>query len=458
MMNLRKRRLDESADDLPDDSTPAAKKLRPSARVLGRAIEMKKSAAERFAAETGKQQQADKFLREKDFVDSLKSSRITGRIQSAGRKNPAFIQGYISQTVKQSPGAYETRAETPESDRVVPLGDKQCLNIMPGDVLMAPVKARAFAARTKQGDTSIEVTSAANGLDKDARYQFIGIARTANKLTEDGDLRSAAQIAGVSTTINTGGSAIPAFAHVVVAMTPFMHTDPVSKQTVPGIDQVGQPQDKFVFSLHALDERSISVNCAKIRQDINGFFFASGALNMAYAVPDGLNGRAARIKTALGLIQHYVDNKITTFQAIPSECPSAAYAFWYAAERALTCCQFARETHKTTDFKNSDTGIGAFIIKNQKNFLSSRDDEEFFTANGIVPDRSAEAQVQSELSNPGAVPTHLYRVNGVYDFIKLQETNTLGTWERLLRMTTAGKSLNCANVGSELDLLVGMGV
>lgn len=426
------------------------KRPRPSDSVLATAI---KESRERRTARYDELSSAlsakrPVFELEQGYVDALKTGREDARVQSAGRVNPEFIQGFVTAVVKQGLTPFEDRAATPEHKRVIPLGTKPCYDIVPGDVLMMALQPRGFVPRTLNGDTSLVVTSTPCGLDGEARYQFVGIARTINSSTGgDGQgEHSTGQIGGIGTTINTGWGVIPAFSPVIVTMTPYAITEASTGAVVPGIEERGQPADKFQFGLQALDERTVPTILARTRREI------SALCDTAYKAALGATSPAAALAPYFKEFNAYVDTKKGRMK-FAADCPWAVYAFWYCAERAVQIMMagamaVAGMTPRSSNFTK-------FIDDGKLRLPESTDDKEFYEAHGLAAgsiDTRGDAKIRAFLEEKKSNPA---------TFLKLMEWCTderdkaNAACQRTMRMNYAGMSIGWSNVGAELNILMG---
>lgn len=439
-MNLsnRKRARPVSEDDIATSA------------VLSRSAEHKKRWKEQ--QKKGSMTQAG-FLNDQDFIRSMPAPRVTNRIVSGGRQNPAFAQGGISKSVKQHEEAFTIReAHAMESERVVPLGSAQCQNIQPGQALFIIESMRESCSKTKTGDTDITATSNVNGLKKGDRAIFVGFARTANVTEGNSDgtgNRSTAHLSGIQTPIHQGWSHLPVMADLVYSMTPNAIKDPDGgSKPIPAVKVPGQPDDMFVPALHELDERIISKEQARLRASLDANKEFKTLFELDTPLNIGSPAHLEQIKKCCSELRNKVAEKLTGFEMFPSDCPAAAYLYWYGVERLLESLLSGR-------LGLASSGIGA-LVKDEKyiDFFMSKTDKLFLsTSEGLVDDAN-EREVKLLCDDDSKSCAILTKPGGVLSFVKLQLDGVTHTWNVQLRRLWVGKNLNSCNVGQETDILV----
>lgn len=420
------------------------KKRKPTTQVIDLALEQKKSkvsaALTRVSDRYGN---SERFEMEQAYRDAMDKERATGRIVSFGRKSIVFPQGAIVRSVKQHPKAYEQRNESvPEFKRVVPLGGKNCFDIMPGEVCIQLFKWRVPNPKTKQGDTSIVATSTVNGLGPREKAQFAGISTTANKVSgPDGDNRSNNLMAGLAMVIHTGHQIIPAFSRVFFSLTPFSVRGDTPSSMVPAIDEKGQPEDKFRVALHPTDERVVSAILLRRRAQVD----------KCVAEFDDGTATAARMKSEFWTsLNQLVTDELAGFELFPDDKPTAAYMYWYGVQRAMIYAI-------GQGWGFAETGLAAAIKEGREKFRISREDEDFVASHGGTVDTSQEGTIRSVLEDGAVSSFDAYFKHGIDKLISAKIDHAVQGQHNMMRRNTVGIAQNWCNPGGELDLLVGMG-
>ncbi len=123
---------------------------------------------------------------------------------------------------------------------------------------------------TIQGPT---VFSAVNGLSRYTRVRVAGVIDYASDLdnpTRDdvGTLR----IAGTATINNTGGEYIPAGAMVYVDPVAYISQDPNTGKTVPGVQIIGNPADKYLAATITMRDTDVVCFIDMVEREIEKWF------------------------------------------------------------------------------------------------------------------------------------------------------------------------------------------
>lgn len=427
-----------------DEQDGSGKRYKATDRPVTKALEKKKSKVSK-ALELVKDRYgaSERFEMEQAYRDSMDHERDSGRITSFGRKNPSFPQGAIVRSVKQHTDAYQQRHESvPEFKRVVPLGSKLALDIMPGEVLIQRFAWRVPNPKVKQGDTSLVVTSHVGGFGAREKAQFAGIATTANRVsTADGDNRSTSLVAGHATTIHTGHQVIPAFSTVIATLTPYAVRGDSPGSMVPAIDEKGQPDDKFRVALHPLDERVVSAVLLRRRKMVDNLF-------VEFKGPLGTEQGMA--STYWPKLSQLVADELKGFELFPDDRPTAPYIAWYGIRRALFFAAW-----KNYGFVGC--GAAAFITEMREKFKISREDEDFVASHGGTIDMSEEGKVLNVLKDASLSAADAYLQSGIDRLVENKIDHAVQGLHCVMRRMVVGIALNWCNPGSELDVLVGMG-
>jgi hypothetical protein len=198
----------------------------------------------------------DAFL----FPQELSSIATKGVIHSNGRGQPMMQQSSIVLQVAAPKTIYDQRARNQESDMLVPLGARENMTIVPGNILLQAIgKAgqafgRSGRQRGIQGFGDIEVVDAVNGCHRRKdRFRFAGIAATATSATDmNSDIALTTIIGGTATALNTGPLTLYAGGKVGFFTTPY--TVRVGSSVFPAIKQEGMPPMKFRPATYPFDE------------------------------------------------------------------------------------------------------------------------------------------------------------------------------------------------------------
>lgn len=384
------------------------------------------------ADEAAKQRRKDeasapkRFKQDKAFLDTVSKGARGGRVRGKRRNMPDMPQAYVSLTVKQSADAHGDRDEAvPESKRILPLGSKECMDIVPGELVMTTVKPKGWVPTTLPGDAQVEVTSTPNGLSADMAMQFVGFARTANSGAEDGGARSAVHIAGTATTLNRGFNAIRPFVPLVATVTPNTYTDPRTGHTMPFIDEseTGQPADKFHFGIHELDSRTWLLGTEKLRR----WFTEERKTTRDNAA------MLAKVTTRLAELSG---------PKIETECVEARYLFWYTLS-ALG---------EAATQENFD--MGQFFVSHRNKFKDTTDAKEFYEANGLT--KSQENKVEQDMiaaASQRQWPAVGYST-GLGPWIQSNLEKACAAWGDYLERMRCGIATNYSSVGGETDVLI----
>lgn len=426
-----------------DEHGGKAKRPKPTDRPVSKVMDEKdakiETARQRLSDRFG---YSERFEMEEAYRMSMDRERDTGRIISFGRTSPPFPQGAIVRSVKQSPKAWQQRGDSvPDFKRIVPLGNQNCFDIRPGDIIFQLFQHRVPNPKTKQGDTTIVATSTVNGLSSRTKAQIIGVATTANRVTgTDGDNRSNALVAGIGGPIHTGHQVLPAFCTVVCSLTPYTVRGDTPNSVIPAIDEKGQPEDKFRLATHPLDERVVSAMLLRRRALVDKCL--DGAVITA-------EGEMKQYWTALGGL---VDDELKGFELSPDDRPTAAYMLWYGIRRGVILAI-------SQDYDFVGCGLNQAILDGNDKFKISREDDEFVASHGGQIDNSQEGNLKTILKDTSTQRTVLkaYFEEGFDKFIESRIDHSVQGIHLLLRRMTLGINLDWANSGSAFDCMVGMG-
>ena len=438
------------ADSYPPDPSPS---------VLTRAQEHKQRWQEEKAKEAAQSIGYSGFLADKAYLSSMPEPNDTGRIVSKGILNPAFGEGKISRSVKQHGEAYLERAKRlPEHARAVPLGSENCFNIMPHQIGFVVRGMRKKTPKAKNGDTTIVLTTTCNGLGPEDEAIFVGITRTANSVTggEGTDNRSAVSLAGVDTVNHQGWSTIHAFEDCIMSLTPYVIRDPNGNaKPVPAVDVSGQPEDLFVPSVHVLDERFVSIAQTKLRAKFNQNAAFKRLLEFKHA---DIGGPAykTQISACVTELLKMVQTELAGFERMPRNRPHAAFTYWHGVKRLLTAIFACRGTSTLVEHKLdklfTDPQYTAYFIKDSDKVFM-----EGIKGVGVLDTRGKGLIKEMAEQKLNDHEDDIMKPDGLMDFVDRQLEGVTHAWNRLIRTGYIGKSLNWANVGAEVDYLVGFG-
>lgn len=444
---LARNKNSRDRDDDDGDSRRRRKQARPD--VMTRALEEKKervgNALERLKDRvSGSYGVSERFLLEEAYRNAMDQSRDTGRIYSAGRTNPAFPQGAIVRSVKQHPKAWEKRGEsTPEFKRVVPLGNKNCFDITPGEWLIQDFKWRVPNPKVKPGDTSLIVTSCTNGMHTRSKAQVVGLSTTANRVSvPEGDNHSNALIAGIGTYVFDSAGVMPAFATILLCLTPDSVVGDTPASMLPLVQEKGKPDDKFRVSVRALDERVVSAVCLRRRQKID---------DLGRRITTGVAGAdAAEFKAQMwGQMKQLSADELKGSELFPDDKPTAAYMAWYAIHRGVI--------HAIGQgWGIQACGIAEEIKRVRDQFKISREDERFVESHGGTLDTSAETKLTTLLGTDTQA-IDAYFNQGLDKLIEAKLDHARQGMHNVLRRMIGGISLSWSSTGQENDVLAGMG-
>lgn len=439
-LNLSRKRFSDEEEENKHNGGP--KRARPTVRVISKAAEAKKEKSKALMLAIGDRfGQSERFELETAYRLHMDPQRDVGRIPSIGIIQPAFQQGAIVVTIFQKVNAWELRAaKTAEQLRVVPLGNKNCGDIVPHDVVIRPFAWRSPTPVVKNGDTSIEGTSAVNGFGRRARAQVVGIAATANNLSKEGDNHSVVIIGGVATTTHTGHQAIPAFATVIASLTPYAVSGDTPSQLVPAIAQAGVPDDKFRVGLHPLDERVIAAIKIRAERQVD-----AAMDNWRKEYKQSLND-AKSLPAFLVELKSMVATELQGFELNMRDKPSAAHMHWYGLEQAVIhAMQY--------DWKLSDGDLAAELKAARDKWRPDREDIDFITANGGKVDRSVEGDLRRLLDNKTVTVREAYYTGGLRKMLRLHLHHSSEEMHTISRIMKVGLSLSSPNPGAPLDIL-----
>jgi hypothetical protein len=395
------------------------------------------------------------FSHDQAYMKSIPAPRRSQRIQAATRGDPEFPQGGISKSVAQDSDAWVQRdAHALESERAYPLGTKECFNIQPGQFLIM-IKGREGTRKTKQGDTEILVTNNVNGLKPTDKGILVGVSRTPNVTEGGGDgtgQLSTSHLAGVEKVIHQGWATIPVMADLVLAMTPHTIPNPDGGSApIPAVQVTGQPQDMFVPSLHELDERVVSVEQVRVRDQLNN----NKEFKKLFETKEAKLGGpvfAAQIKTCVGELRAEVATKLAGFEMFPHDCPAAAYLYWYGVERLL---QASSMCAAGSGASLMETGLGALLVdKKYTEFFLTKEDKDFMKCSEGILASAEQRQIELDAQDVSGDRILYTKAGGMFEYVKLQLDGVTHSWMAMLRRMWVGKALNTANVGGPLAVLL----
>ena len=185
----------------------------------------------------------------------------TGVIVSAGRGDPNTKQSRVQETMVAAPGLYELRSSTLPGREIVPVGPRECFNILGGMPLFEATRendANVVAPREGfQGFGERHVFGTVNGMDIGAEFHFAGISSTTTEVgTNPGaDPALAVTTAGGETMINMGPCTIKNGQKVGYLQTPFaLRND--DGRLVPGVSVPGYNAQTFTPMIVPFDDIS----------------------------------------------------------------------------------------------------------------------------------------------------------------------------------------------------------
>ena len=202
----------------------------------------------------------------------------TGVIVSAGRGDPNTKQSRVQETMVAAPGLYELRSSTLPGREIVPVGPRECFNILGGMPLFEATRendANVVAPREGfQGFGERHVFGTVNGMDIGAEFHFAGISSTTTEVgTNPGaDPALAVTTAGGETMINMGPCTIKNGQKVGYLQTPFaLRND--DGRLVPGVSVPGYNAQTFTPMIVPFDDISsdeVVTRCVEVAKQFIG--------------------------------------------------------------------------------------------------------------------------------------------------------------------------------------------
>jgi hypothetical protein len=186
----------------------------------------------------------------------------TVRIKSYGRGSVILEQAIATIVCEAPKTMWKERAKTPEDDMIAPLGPEEAFDIEIGAPLFAPARhgdAIYGPENTRRGGNihewkKVRVSDCANGLDKGAKYVFVGISKTQQKSTSGkADTAVTAVHEGTQTCTNWSPFHHKAGGKVGFSMQPYVVILP-DGQKVPGVEEVGIHPKKYRFATVPMDD------------------------------------------------------------------------------------------------------------------------------------------------------------------------------------------------------------
>lgn len=193
------------------------------------------------------------------------SANHGGIIYSEGRGQPTYHLSHIHETVCFDTLAYDKRQRVHRSQQVCPLGPREALGVQPGAAvyelcsrsvgfrsnMLAPGKDSA--GKGVAGFGQRVVTDCVNGMHRDERIRFAGMALNAVSSTDpQADPAMAVASSGTFTITNTGPTTLLPGHTAMFLATPYSVL--VNGQMRPGIQEKGVHPEKFRPMIVMADE------------------------------------------------------------------------------------------------------------------------------------------------------------------------------------------------------------
>ncbi len=183
-----------------------------------------------------------------------------GIVSSKGHGDPQTIQSAIVMNVRASP-AMNMRLKD-KRKTMCPLGDDvvSSCSVQRGEVALLVDTPFASSSRGGLGAPTIDITTAVNGLAKDATVKFAGI--TMNPSMSKGmdntmDDAAVTGLFGSYTTTNMGPNTIGICKHILMNPKPVIEKDQ-SGNDAPGIQEIGQSTSKYRAALYSTDDLNVT--------------------------------------------------------------------------------------------------------------------------------------------------------------------------------------------------------
>jgi hypothetical protein len=386
--------------------------------------------------------------------------------------NPIFSQSEVVQTFKFNQKLHEQRAKTPAENMIVPLGNPNCVDVMPDELAYLtneekvsrgprnPHFADRFAVTMMNGlapSTNVRVI----GMTKGKAQAGIGAAHNAQTFT--------VRVRGTGTVKHTGKARIPAGARV--AFSPIPHTLTIPGRLlndgtrtpdgkIPAVAETGVPADKFRANIFELNHGSVVAFTQEYAVSIDKVLYDAMVKPGAPQYAPGL------LRGLLDTCNKTIIDKIVGYNYGDSMQPVELFAHYYALHRAIDAAELMwlpamAPVDQWAEFMKDVRTEVTLVKRSEERFYHTQQAAKLYNVPALLEasDSKWKLATVTDAPAPGEeIKVYRTRLHIMRTWLLESQRIAHGTQHTWADDKTIGIAMTTAMPGQDIDICLGRGV